>query len=338
MSNARKLFKATRNTSANLTMADIAKAAGVSKITVSRALSNHPLVKDSTKARIRDLALEKGYRLNVAARNLRLQRTHMVAVVVEMTATPTRPMSEPYPLALLGGIIQELTSCGYNLVLSTAETFVSNALSVDAVILLGQGVQDDAVSQIAAAGLPMVVWGSVRNDMDHVIVGSDNIAGGVIAAARLLSVGRRRLAYLGDIGHAEIADRFDGFCQRLSDEGVKPIGQRSCAFTFAGGHDAMADIIAEHGTDIDGVFACSDPVAMGAIRALTESGRHVPDQVSVVGFDDSPGAAFFIPALTTVHQDWHKGGRLLAHKALDLIDGHHVVSERLPVSLVIRTS
>lgn len=321
-----------------LTMADIADLAGVSKITVSRALSNHPTVKTETRERIRKLAAEKGYRLNVAARNLRLQRTHTIAVVVEMSASPTRPMSEPYPLALLGGIIQELTAAAYNLVLSTAETFARTAPSADGVILLGQGAHDDAVVSIAQARLPMVVWGSIRNDVDHIIVGSDNVAGGALAAQRLLSVGRRNLVFLGDTGYGEMADRFDGFCERLLADGIAPIAHRPCAFTFSSGHDAMASLIAEFGSGIDGVFACSDPIAMGAIRALTEHGRTVPDHVSIVGFDDSPSAAFFIPALTTVHQDWHEGGRLLARKALALIEGDSVKSERMPVSLVIRTS
>jgi DNA-binding LacI/PurR family transcriptional regulator len=321
-----------------LTMADLAKEAGVSKITISRALSNHALVKPETRARIRKLAAEKGYRLNVAARNLRLQRTHTIAVVVEMAASPTRPMSEPYPLALLGGIIQELTGAGYNLVLSTAETFTRTAPSADGVILLGQGAHDDAVTSVSASGLPMVIWGSIRNDLDHVIVGSDNVAGGAVAAQRLLAVGRRNLVFLGDTGYAEMADRFDGFCERLLVDGVAPIAFRACEFTFSSGHDAMAALINEFGSTIDGVFACSDPIAMGAIRALTEQGRSVPEHVSVVGFDDSPSAAFFIPALTTVHQDWHEGGRLLARKALSLIEGEAVASERLPVSLVARTS
>jgi DNA-binding LacI/PurR family transcriptional regulator len=333
-----RLKQPKRAAGSSLTMADLARVAGVSKITVSRALSDHPLVKETTKAHIRKIALESGYRLNVAARNLRLQRTHTIAVVVEMAPSPTRPMSEPYPLALLGGIIQELTGAAYNLVLSTAETFTRTAPSADGVILLGQGAHDDAVATVARSGLPMVVWGSLRNDADHVIVGSDNMAGGAVAAGRLLSVGRRNLVFLGDTGYAEMADRFDGFCERLLADGVTPIALRPCAFTFSSGHDAMAELIGEFGSAIDGVFACSDPIAMGAIRALSEHGRAVPEQVSVVGFDDSPSAAFFIPALTTVRQDWHEGGRLLARKALALIEGDAVKSERMPVSLVTRTS
>jgi DNA-binding LacI/PurR family transcriptional regulator len=320
------------------TMADLARVAGVSKITVSRALSNHPLVKPETRERIRKLAADCGYRLNVAARNLRLQRTHTIAVIVEMSASPTRPMSEPYPLALLGGIMQELTSASYNLVLTTAETFGRTAPSADGVILLGQGWHEEAVAPVAAFQLPLVVWGAVREGQSYVAVGSDNWAGGTIAAERLLAMGRRNLVFLGDTEYAEMEDRYGGFCQDLEGSDAKLLAQRSCAFTFAGGHDAMLALIDEFGDAIDGVFACSDLIAMGAARALVERSRRIPEQVSVIGFDDSPTSAFFVPALTSIRQDWNEAGRLLARKALSLVEGELAVSEKLSTHLIIRSS
>lgn len=323
---------------ARVTMADLAHEAGVSPITISRALSGHPLVRAATRERIQSLAAMRGYQLNVAARNLRTQRTRTIAAVVEMTPTPMRPISDSYPLGLLGGIMQELAAVGYSVMLSTAETFAGTVPAVDGVILLGQGVHDDAVATIARAGLPMTVWGSARHDRDHVIVGSDNVAGGALAAQRLLALGRRRLAFLGDIEHAEIADRFDGFAGRLADDGVLLAARRVCDFTFAGGHDAMAALLDEsHGT-IDGVFGCSDAIAMGAVRALAERGRSVPDDVAMVGFDGTSAAAHFVPPLTTIRQDWHEAGRLLARKTLAMIEGGEAQSEVLPVTLAVGTS
>jgi DNA-binding LacI/PurR family transcriptional regulator len=320
------------------TMADLARVAGVSKITVSRALSGHPLVKPETRERIRKLAADSGYRLNVAARNLRLQRTHTIAVIVEMSASPTRPMSEPYPLALLGGIMQELTSASYNLVLTTAETFGRTAPSADGVILLGQGWHEEAVAPVAAFQLPLVVWGAVREGQPYVAVGSDNWAGGAIAAERLLTMGRRNLVFLGDTEYAEMADRFGGFSAQMEGTDAKLLARRSCAFTFAGGHDAMVSLIEAFGDVIDGVFACSDLIAMGAARALVEHARRIPEQVSVIGFDDSPTSAFFVPALTSIRQDWNEAGRLLARKALALVEGEQAVSEKLPTQLIVRSS
>lgn len=320
-----------------VTMADLAREAGVAPITISRALSGHPLVRAATRERIRTLAAARGYQLNVAARNLRTQRTRTIAAVVEMTPTPMRPISDSYPLGLLGGIMQELAGVGYSVMLSTAETFVGTVPAVDGVILLGQGVHDDAVATIARAGLPMTVWGSARNDRDHVIVGSDNVAGGALAAQRLLALGRRRLAFLGDIEHAEIADRFDGFAGRLADEGTILVERRACDFTFAGGYDATVSMI-DDGSVIDGVFGCSDAIAMGAVRALAERGRSVPGEVAVVGFDGTSAATHFVPSLTTIRQNWHEAGRLLARKTLAMIEGGQARSETLAVSLAIGAS
>ena len=160
------------------TMADIARELGVAKITVSRALSDSPTVKESTRRLIRDTAERMGYRLNISARNLRHQRTRTIAVVIEMAPSHDRLMSEPYPLSLLGGIMQELTAAGQNMVLTTIELFAQHPPSADGVILLGQGVHDDAAAAIEATGLPYVVWGAAHGPPGRVVVGSDNRAGG----------------------------------------------------------------------------------------------------------------------------------------------------------------
>lgn len=321
-----------------LTMEDLAREAGVSKITVSRALSGHPLVKEQTRERIRALAASRGYQFNVAARNLRLQRSHTIAVVIEMMPTVERPMSEPYPLALLGGIMQELASADYSAVLSTADNFLRVPPSVDGVILLGQGVHDDAVATIERCKLPLVIWGSVRHDSAHVIVGSDNVAGGAMAAQRMAALGRRRALFLGNTGYTEIADRLEGFGERLAANGGEIVAVESCAFTFDGGYAAMSAAVTRFAGRIDGVFAASDTIAMGAVRALAEHRRRVPEDVTVIGFDDSAGASLYVPALTTVRQDWHEGGRLLARKALALVQGEGATADQMPVSLIIRDS
>ncbi|MEX2499413.1 MAG: LacI family DNA-binding transcriptional regulator, partial [Wenzhouxiangellaceae bacterium] len=104
--------------SGQMTMADLARIAGVSAMTVSRALKDSPLVSEETRARIHAVAREHGYSLNVSARNLRMRRSYTIAVIVEMTPSPERPMSGSYPLELLGGIAQQLTGAGYSLLLS----------------------------------------------------------------------------------------------------------------------------------------------------------------------------------------------------------------------------
>ena len=323
--------------SARPTMADIAKELGVAKITVSRALSNHSTVKDSTRKLIRETAERMGYRLNVSARNLRQQRTRTIAVVIEMAPSHDRLMSEPYPLSLLGGIMQELTAAGQNMVLTTIDLFAEHPPSTDGVILLGQGVHDDAAAAVEAMGLPYVVWGAAHGPAERIVVGSDNRAGGRLAADYLVERGRKRLLFLGETQHGEVEDRLSGFETGLRGSSATMVDRVACGFTVAAGRDAVARLLAR-GKDFDGIFAASDAIAMGAIEAVEAAGRAVPRDVSVVGFDDAPGASIFSPKLTSVRQDWAVGGELLAQKVLDLVAGKAAKSRVMPVELVVRES
>src|SRR6476661_9522379 len=129
-----------------VTMEDVARVAGVSTITVSRALRDSPLVTEQTREKIRKIAAEQGYRFNISARNLRMRRSYSVAVVVEMTPVKGRPMSDPYPLELLGGITQELTTAGYSVVLTSRQLLdTAPVQGADGLILLGQGSHGEAV-------------------------------------------------------------------------------------------------------------------------------------------------------------------------------------------------
>lgn len=325
-----------RRSTRNVTMQDIAQRAGVSTITVSRALGDGP-VNAKTREQIVSIAEAMGYQLNHAARNLRQQRTSTIAVVIEMQPSASRPIGEPYPMSLLGGIIEELSLADYSAMLLTAEKFMRLPPAVDAVILLGQGERNDAVGLIDRCNVPLVVWGSSRNDEGrHVLVGSDNIEGGRLVAERFLRLGRRRALFLGDVNYAEPADRLEGFCDAFVAGGGRIFDPVTSYFTFEAGHAAMMAGIAAHGRSFDCVFAACDAIAMGAVRALIESGRRVNEEVSVIGYDDAATAQLFSPSLTTIHQDWHEGGRQLARKALALGQGESAASALLPVHLITR--
>jgi DNA-binding LacI/PurR family transcriptional regulator len=322
-------------------MADLARIAGVSKITISRALGDGELVNAKTRERIRELATKHGYTLNVHARNLRLRRSYTVAVVVEMTPSPSRPITGPYPLEILGGISQELTSVGYSVLLTTRQGPITPPLqAADGVILLGQGAHEDAVHVLDRWRIPMVVWGAKRDRDRHVVVGSDNHEGGVSVAERFIAIGRRHPVFLGDLDHLEVAARHAGFSAALAVHGITPKVMRRSEFTIAAGADAMQSLLREgaESNRIDALFASNDLLAMGAIRALTERGLRVPADVSVIGYDDTPLGANFVPPLSSVHQNWHEGGVLLARKILALIDGKRARSEMLPTSLVVRAT
>ena len=321
-----------------VTMADLAKLAGVSKITVSRALSENGIVKAGTRDKVRALAAEHGYRLNVSARNLRLRQSHTIAVIVEMTPSLNRPMSDPYPLELLGGIAQELASVNYSVLLTTRQgAFAPAVQAADAMILLGQGAKQQAVHVFDRLRLPMVVWGAPSPGDQHIVVGSDNRLGGMNVAERFISLGRRHPVFLGNIDHPEMADRHAGFAELLKTRGITPIVVRHKPFTAESAIEAVRTLLKDR-KRFDALFACNDLLAMGAIRALTEQGHRVPEDVSVVGYDDTPQGAAFIPPLTSVHQNWHDGGMLLARKALALVRGEPVRSETLPSRLVVRAT
>ena len=320
------------------TMADLARVAGVSAITVSRALRDSPLVNPETRARIREVAQRHGYAFNVSARNLRLRRSMTVAVVVEMKPTLERQMSGPYPLDLLGGITQELTSSGYSVLLTSLQAgALPNVQAADGVILLGQGAHEDAMHKVQGWGRPMVVWGAVSRHESHVVVGSDNRRGGALAAERFLALGRSRPVFLGDPAHGEFSERLEGFASTLSKYGITPITPEICSFTVTAGADAVHALLEGH-PQIDALFAASDLLAIGAIRALIERGRRVPEDVSVIGYDDTPLGATYVPPLSSVHQNFIDAGVLLARKVRALIEGEPASSETLSTHLVVRAT
>lgn len=327
-----------REPGANLTMADLAELAGVSAITVSRALRDSPLVNPETRARIRRLAEQRGYQFNVSARNLRLRRSMTVAVVVEMKPTVERQMSGSYPLDLLGGISQELTTAGYSVLLTSLQGgALPGVQAADGVILLGQGAHEDAMREVQRWGRPMAVWGAVSRGGTQVVVGSDNHCGGRLAAERFLAQGRRRPVFLGDSSHGEFVERLAGFRETLARHGLTPRTPTVSEFTVTAGAQAVHTLL-DQDPQFDALFAVSDLLAIGAIRALIERGRRVPEDVSVIGFDDTPLGATYLPPLTSIHQNFADAGVLLARKILALIEGRPAQSEVLPTHLVPRAT
>ncbi|HEY5971497.1 MAG TPA: substrate-binding domain-containing protein [Pseudoxanthomonas sp.] len=325
-------------TGSRLTMADLAQLAGVSAITVSRALRDSPLVNAQTREQIRALAKREGYQFNVSARNLRLRRSMTVAVVVEMKPSVDRQMSGAYPLALLGGISQELTSAGYSVLLTSLQGgTLPGVQAADGVILLGQGANEDAMHEVQGWGRPMVVWGAVSRHGSQVVVGSDNLRGGALAAERFIALGRQRPVFLGDCVYGEFAERQAGYSQVLTRHGLGILIPEVSGITVNAGASAVHALLDQH-PRFDALFAASDLLAIGAVRALIERGRRVPEDVSVIGYDDTPLGATYLPPLSSIHQNFSDAGVLLARKIMALIDGGTARSEILATHLVVRST
>jgi DNA-binding LacI/PurR family transcriptional regulator len=329
-----------------LQMADIARLAGVSTSTVSRALSGSPLVNQETRTRVMELARSLNYSINIGAQNLRLKQNRTVGVVVPYDAATRQHLSDPFFLGMLGSLADALTEQGFDMLVSRvdAETLDAAALSFDSgrvigIILIGQWRHHDQLNQLAARQVPIVVWGAQLPQQLYCTVGGDNVAGGRLATEHLLEQGRRRIAFFGDINLPEVAQRHQGYLEALAARGVERDEHLYVAGSFLpqGGALAVQQLI-ERGLSFDAIFACSDLLAMSAISALRQHGLPVPEQVAVVGYDDIELAAYFHPPLSTVRQPMRAAGRALVSSLLALVDGAPLASQQLPTELVVRAS
>lgn len=334
--------KTSASSAHRVTMSDVAHAAGVSKITVSRALAGSDLVKPGVRERICGVAADMGYRVNLAARDLRLKQRMRIAAVVDLAASDDRPLYDPYPLALLGGIMQECAAAGFAVVLTTSDVSMrAEAQDTSGIIVLGQGANHSAVRDLARLNLPLAVWGAddgVESEIGAAVVGSDNRLGGVLAGRHLVGKGCRELVFLGDTNHAELADRAAGLGAALQSTDARIVATQCCDFTREGGRSSVAELVAS-GLKFDGIFAGSDLVALGAIDALHNAGIAPGTDVWIVGYDDTPAAAANSPRLTSIRQDWTEGGKLLARTLFARLSPDRFIqppSQMLPVSLVER--
>lgn len=325
-------------------IADLARIAGVSVSTVSRALTGKGALNQGTRERIQALADRHGFRLNVAAQNLRLGRTGAIAVLMPLGHARGQQLSDPFFLTMLGHLADALTDRGYDLLLSRVlpdrddwlDSFIRTGRT-DGVIIIGQSDQGAALTRAAAHYRPLVVWGEDAAGDGPLTVGTDNVAGGRLAAAHLLARGCANFAFFGDIGVPEFAARHAGFAAAL------PPTQRA-AMAIAPGpvtpdaslHAARAFFAA--GNRPDGIFAASDVMAISLMTTAQEQGLRVPQDMAVIGFDDIALAQMARPALTTVRQDIGAGAQHLADLLFRRMAGEDTQSVRIAPELIVRES
>ncbi len=326
-------------------LADLARAAGTSVSTASRALSGHSSVNEQTRARIRTLADAHGFQPNQLARNLRLQRTQSIGLVLPLGHETGQHLSDPFFLSLLGHLADGLTERGYDLMLSRVIPADSDWLNrlvdsgrIDGLILIGQSDQSAVIDRVAARYAPIVVWGADLPGQRYLTVGSDNRLGGARAAQHLIAIGRRRLLYLGNASAPEFAERLAGFEAAVAAGGSGVAGTTlDLHMTPDAAYAAIAAYLADHPAP-DAIFAASDVVAMSALRALRERGLRVPQDVAVVGYDDVTLAAHTTPALTTIRQDLMTGAAALIDILFRRIAGEPADSRLLDPQLIVRGS
>ncbi len=334
------------NTTTVRTISDIARLAGVSKSTVSRALNDSPLIGEETKDRIRALAKEHKFVMNASARRLSLQQSHVIGLMVH-AHTSEWSTTDIFMLEVMSGISMGLRARGYDLLLIHADKNDENwadayfgAGRVDGFIVLTASCTPQQIDNLHQLKAPYIMWGRTPGARRQSTVSGDSFAGGKLATEHLLRLGRKRIAFLGGpSSELEVADRFAGYEEALRDAGlaVDPELVAYGDYTAQSGHAVMGSLLTRN-PDLDAVFVNSDLMAIAAMDAIREHGRVVPDDVAVVGYDDVSMARFSNPPLTTIRQNGPLAGRLLAENLLQYIQKGVVTNVTIPAELVVRRS
>ncbi|WP_340587294.1 LacI family DNA-binding transcriptional regulator [Erythrobacter alti] len=325
------------------TITDLARVAGVSPGTVSRALAGKSLVNAKTRDRIQALAREHGFQPNQMASALRRQKTGVIGVAIPLGHDRQQQISDSFFMTLLGHLADELTEKGYDLMLRRViperdedwlDRFIRSGI-IDGVIVIGQSDQFDRIEEVADGYLPMVVWGNHQEGQRHCVVGADNRLGGRLAAERLIAAGAKRLAFFGDTGPFEFAARYAGARDVAQAMGVS-ITSVSTHLSPEQTSKEISSFLAEHREEIDGIFAASDSIAFACMQELRKLDIKVPGEIKLVGFDDLPIAKQTLPPLTTIRQDIEAGAHGLVDLLLRRLQGDETESLVMPPRLIVR--
>lgn len=328
------------------TLEEVAARAGVSRATASRVLRGASNVSEQARTAVLTAAEDISYAPNRAARSLVTGRSDSVAFLV--AESEDRLFSDPFFLGMLRAAQTVIAEAGLQLVFTVASSadehrrFLHYAAGghVDGVLLLSLHGRDQLPQELESNAVPTVLSGRPLDGGDQLyFVDSDNAGGAAMATEYLLAAGRRAIATItGPLDMCAGQDRLAGYRSALEaaghgfDAGLVGHGQ----FSIASGQKAMADLLAAR-PDIDAVFAASDLTAIGAMRAISATGRRVFDDISVVGFDDIGDAELAHPALTTIRQPITEMGRAMATLLLQRIAGEPApLRTVLPVELIRR--
>ncbi|MFE5511302.1 LacI family DNA-binding transcriptional regulator [Streptomyces sp. NPDC056529] len=332
------------------TLEEVAARAGVGRGTVSRVINGSPKVSEQAKAAVERAVAELGYVPNRAARALAGSRTDAVALVIP--ETEARLFAEPYFLDIIRGVSAELADADKQLLLTLIrseqerqrfEQYLA-AQRVDGVLLVSVHGDDPLPDQVRALGLPAVLNGRRSRDESVAFVDSDNTGAGRTAVAHLAARGRRAVATVtGPLDMYVARCRLDGYREGLAEAGLAADESlvANGDFTEEGGRRAMRELL-DRRPDLDAVFAASDVMAAGARAVLREAGRRVPEDVALVGVDDSAVARHMDPPLTSVRQPIEEMGRAMARLLLQEIASPSAPDDQprrmLPTELVVRAS
>ena len=328
---------------------DIAKAAGVSHPTVSRALSDSPLVNAETKARIQLLAQEMGYSPDAQARSLVLGRTLTIGVVVTTIA-------DPFIAEIVQGVESTAYDHGYSVILASSSGKSGRELAavemlgskrVDGLIVTSSRVGALYQEHLDRLGVPIVLINSHREQRGAYTfsVNVDNRHGARTATEHLIDLGHRRIAYVtGAVKHSDDLERQAGYRQALAEAGIAyDPGLVVPGTGRSGGGERAFPMLSVLSPPPSAVFCYNDMTAVGLMQAAQDDGLKVPEDLSVVGFDDIPLASYVTPPLTTIAQPVPKMGRIAVEMVLALASrleakGNQVTNVVVQGDLIVRRS
>jgi LacI family transcriptional regulator len=328
------------------TVVDIARLAGVSRSTVSRVLNGHPNVSDDVRERVLKIIQKTGYQPNLAARSLRSKRSDIIGLVIPQSVRGM--FTDSYFLQFTEGIIHASNEYNRTLALfveSDERTLIPRVTRdghMDGVVVQVATIENQMLARLKAAGMPFVLAGRPYHPKGISYVDIDNVAGAYSAVAHLISLGHRRIAHVaGNLDTTAGLDRLQGYRTALENRGLKfdqgLVVEGSFTDMTSGyrAGQALASVKPE------AVFAASDLMARGVIRAFAEAGLRVPEDVALVGFDDLPPATAAAPLLTTIRQPTYSLAMKCVQTLVDIIEHgteppRQVVLDNL--ELVIRES
>lgn len=332
------------------TIADIARLAGVSKSTVSRALNDSPLIGEETKSRIREIAREHNFQINVPARQLSMQKSRTIAFVTHAYHKDFS-VADLFMLEIMGGISGGLASRGYDMLIihvdpsdtKWAHQYFDTG-RVDGFILMTWSHKHSHVKAIQEIDAPFIIWGVPRpGDLPkqkYCSVTGDNFNGGRLAGEHLLGIDRQKIGFIGGpADDLEVQQRQAGFESALKGAGRK-IDQTFFDygdFSNTSGAEAMKRLLKKV-PDLDAVFVNSDLMAIAAMEEIREHGRRVPEDIAVIGYDDLSISEHSNPPLTTIRQNVTLSGKLLAVNLIEYLQTGMVTNVTIPVELIVRQS
>jgi LacI family transcriptional regulator/LacI family repressor for deo operon, udp, cdd, tsx, nupC, and nupG len=325
-----------------VTIKDIAKAAGVSHTTVSRALNNNPAISVKTREHIQKLAREMGYTPSAVAQSLLSQQTWTIGMVVTTVA-------DPFVVQVVEGVEQIAQVANYSIFLTTSHNNPDQEMAVvetlqrrrvDAIIITSSRVGSLYSSQLDQIQVPIVLINNQEEGEYLYSIAADDRQGAQLAVQHLVSLGHRRIGYLGVPDRPKSnRRRLAGYHTALAAANITPdpalIMEFEAKTDFERGQAGLDQLLNAKATAI---FCYNDVVAIGLLAACRRQGVAVPDQLAVVGFDDIESALYVTPPLTTISQPLLTLGQLAMQMTLDLLNEQDVRDQVLPCELVVRQS